>query len=162
MAQQRQPGWWYPFIFLGVFVVVVSVNLTMAYFATSTFTGLATDNAYEKGLAYNQHLAMARAQAALGWTVETTAQPVAGAPHQAEIDILYRDRDGKPVDGLAVHAALSRPTVTGFANEAELQGAGSGRYVALVTLPLGGEWDAELLATGPDVAYQTQKRFILP
>ncbi|MGE5500712.1 MAG: FixH family protein, partial [Ignavibacteriales bacterium] len=45
MAAERRPGWWYPYIFVAAFVVVVGVNAAMAYFASSTFTGLETDNA---------------------------------------------------------------------------------------------------------------------
>ena len=162
MAQTRSKGWWYPFIFLGFFVIVVSVNATMAFFATSTFTGLSTQNAYEKGLAYNRNLAMAKAQAALGWSVDAAVTPAAGPKPAANVTLTYRDRGGQPLTGLDVHALVSRPTVKGYDQEVALNDQGDGRYTATVTLPFTGQWDMDVLATGHGEAYQLQRRFILP
>jgi len=162
MAQNRQRGWWYPYIFLGFFVVVVGVNGTMAFFATSTFSGLSTANAYEKGLSYNRNIAEAKAQAELGWTVETSSAPVAGGAKQSRLTASFRDRDGKPVNGLEVRATLARPTAHGYDLPLVLAADGPGRYGVTATLPLDGEWDLELVALGKDASYQTQRRLILP
>ncbi|MDA8232906.1 MAG: FixH family protein [Magnetospirillum sp.] len=160
MAQNRQRGWWYPFIFVGLFVVVFGVNGTMAYLATSSFTGLWTQHPYEKGLAYNQNLAMARAQDRLGWTVTATATPAGGG--RADVAITYQDQNGKPVDGLTVSAIFSRPTVVGHDRQVTLTAKGGGVYGGLVALPLRGEWDADILAFGNGETYQMQRRFVLP
>lgn len=162
MAQIRSKGWWYPLIFLGFFVIVFGVNATMAYFATSSFTGLSTQDAYKKGITYNRNLAMAKAQEEMGWTVETTVNPGSGTTPKAEVAISYRDRDGKPVDGLEVEALITRPTVKGYDHEVTLVSQGGGRYGATVELPLAGEWDMDVMASGRDSAYQLQRRFILP
>ena len=160
MSGIRKSGWWYPYIFLGAFVVVVAVNGTMAYFATSTFSGLATNDAYEKGNAYNHNLAMARAQLALGWTVETTFTPRAGG---AEVAVTCRDKDGKPLDGLAVHAMVMRPTVRGMDQTVTLVAGGQGVYGASVGLPQSGEWDADIVAVADDgKSFEVQRRFLLP
>lgn len=164
MAQTRKPGWWYPWIFVGCFVVVVAVNSTLAYFATSTFTGLATDNAYEKGRLYNQNLAMAKAQAEMGWTVDTTFTPasVAADKPRADIRVSYRDRDGKPVDGLTVRAEVSRPTAAGHDHAITLPALGNGLYGGVYDLPLKGVWDVDFVALGADVTYQHAQRIVLP
>lgn len=159
MAAQRKPGWWYPYIFVGLFVVVVGVNMIMAWFATSTFTGLQTDDAYNKGLAYNQNLAMAKVQAELGWTVDTRAEPLGG--HRAALAVSYRDRSGRPVEGLEVRAKLVRPTAKGLDREAVLTAAAAGSYGATVELPADGVWDVEVVAVGKDVSYQSIKRVVL-
>ncbi|MGE5504588.1 MAG: FixH family protein [Actinomycetota bacterium] len=158
---RKQPGWWYPYIFLGVFLVVVAVNGLLAYFATSTFTGLETENPYEKGLAYNENLALARAQQALGWTVESKAEPVAGAGHRAQLSVSYRDRNGKPVDGLNVRATLLRPTTKGYDSDTTLMATGPGTYGAVVDLPLAGVWDMDVVALGKDASYQFERRFVV-
>lgn len=160
MAQSRKPGWWYPYIFLGAFVVVLGVNVTLAYFATSTFTGLSTDNAYEKGLAYNQNLAMAEAQARLGWDVSFTASPQADGA--VLLSVSYRDRDGRPVNGLDVRANLLRPTVKGHDHEVTLEAGGDGLYTLKHRTPLAGVWDAEVVAIGDGVSYQLAKRIVVP
>lgn len=162
MAQNRKPGWWYPWIFVGCFVLVVGVNATMAYFATTTFTGLATDNAYEKGRLYNQNLAMAKAQGEMGWTVDTKVQPLAGDTARADIRVSYRDRAGKPVDGLTVRAAMARPTAAGYDHELGLPALGGGLYGGVFEMPLRGVWDMEIAALGEGVAYQHAQRFVLP
>ncbi|MBC7905761.1 MAG: FixH family protein [Rhodospirillaceae bacterium] len=163
MAVLRQRGWWYPYIFVGCFLVVVAVNAGMAYFATSTFSGISTTGAYQKGLAYNQNLAMAKAQEALGWTVETKAKPVDDAQAvKADITVSYRDRNGKPVQGLEVNARLVRPTAKGHDRDIALSPLGNGLYGGVYTLPLNGVWDMDVVATGTDVAYEHAQRFVIP
>lgn len=160
----RKPGWWYPYIFVGAFGIVLVVNGALAYFATSTFTGLSTDNAYEKGRLYNRNLAAAKAQADMGWTVDTKVSPASTADRpQADITITYRDSDGKPVEGLQVQATMVRPTAGGYDHRLELPPLGDGRYGGVFPLPLAGVWDMDVIAHGPgDVAYQHAQRFVIP
>lgn len=162
MAQARQPGWWYPYIFVGAFLVVIGVNGALAWFATSTFTGLETEAAYEKGLAYNQNLALAKAQAELGWTVDTTVEPVAGEGPRAAVTLRYRDRDGRPVNDLDIRAHLVRPTARGHDHDVALPAKGDGVYGAILDLPLNGVWDMDIAAVGRTASYQHAKRFVIP
>lgn len=163
MAKIRRPGWWYPYIFVGAFGVVLLVNAALAYFATSSFTGLSTDNAYEKGRLYNRNLALAKAQAELGWTVETKVVAAGGADAvQADFAVSYRDRDGRPVEGLAVHANLIRPTANGYDHRIDLAPLGDGRYGGVFPLPLIGVWDMDVVARGSGVAYEHTHRFVIP
>ena len=52
------------------FGVVIAVNLLMAHYAVSTFSGTVVDNSYVASQEFNGWLGAARAQRALGWTVE--------------------------------------------------------------------------------------------
>lgn len=161
---RRPSGWWYPYIFVGIFMVVLPVNLVMAYFATSTFTGIETEHAYDKGLLYNQVLAKAKAQQALGWNVEATVLPHAGNAanvHDADVMVTYLDKDGHPVTGLTVKAEFVRPTMAGYDQEAELVEQGEGRYIALAKLPLSGQWDVRLTAQKADVNYEFGQRVLV-
>jgi len=164
MAKTRQPGWWYPYIFVGAFGVVLAVNGALAYFATSSFTGLSTDNAYEKGRLYNQNLALAKAQAEMGWSVDTKVEPLKNSDQpKADIHITYRDRDGKAVENLTVRAAMVRPTVAGYDHEVELPALGKGVYGGTIPLPLAGVWDMDVAAVGDGgIAYQHAQRFVIP
>jgi nitrogen fixation protein FixH len=161
MAEARPRGWWYPYIFVGLFAIVIAVNGTLAYFATSTFTGLETEGAYDKGLAYNTNLAMARAQAELGWTVDTTAEPVAGEGARMALTVTYKDRDGKPVEGLEVSVRVIRPTTKGHDHTVTLEPMGKGVYGIVHPLPLRGVWDLDIAALGKDVSYQHAKRVVI-
>ncbi|HLO75511.1 MAG TPA: FixH family protein [Magnetospirillum sp.] len=163
MAATRERGWWYPYIFVGCFVVVVGVNGALAYFATSTFTGLETDAAYQKGLAYNQNLALAKAQEALGWQVDTkvTPGPTDSTGAKVDVAVTYRDRDGKPVDGLTVEVDFIRPTAKGLDRRDTLKPLGNGVYGGPYTLPANGVWDMQLAANGAGASYQHSQRFVI-
>lgn len=163
MVVTRERGWWYPYIFVGCFVVVVGVNAALAYFATSTFTGLETEGAYQKGLAYNQNLALAKAQEEQGWAADTKVTPgligVDGV--QVEIAVSYRDRDGKPLEGLEVRADLIRPTAKGYDHRETLKPLGNGVYGGTYKLPVKGVWDMDVTASGVGVGHQHSQRFVI-
>lgn len=53
---------------LAFFGVIISVNVTMAWFARSSWTGLVVANSYVASQQFNTKMAETRAQAALGWT----------------------------------------------------------------------------------------------
>lgn len=162
---KRRPGWWYPYIFVGVFGVVLVVNLTMAYFAKSSFTGVQTENAYEKGLAYNQVLAQAARQKLLGWQVDAQVIPHDGnndQVHDADIVVTFKDKAGVALTGVTAKVELIRPTKEGYDNRFALAEQGEGRYVAVAKLPLAGLWDIHLIAKKGEDDYQLTQRVMIP
>lgn len=163
MVVTRERGWWYPYIFVGCFVIVVGVNAALAYFATSTFTGLETEGAYQKGLAYNDNLAAAKAQQEQGWTADTKVTPGAIGIDGVQVDIAvsYRDRDGKPLEGLEVKANLIRPTAKGYDHPEMLKPLGNGTYGGTYKLPVKGVWDMDVAASGIGVGHQHSQRFVI-
>jgi Predicted integral membrane protein linked to a cation pump len=169
MARRRERGWWYPWIFVVGMLVVIVVNVVMITLALDTFPGLETQDAYRKGLAYNQTIAAADAQAARGWQMAVALQPRPADPasatdnaHKAEVDAIFTDRYGDPVAGLEVHAYLLRPTNEGSDIEAQLDERGSGRYAATLTVPLPGQWDVRVHARRGDETYQATRRVMMP
>ena len=158
---ERAPGWWYPYaMFSGIGVAVV-VNLTLAYFATTTFTGLAVDKAYEKGLKYNNNIEAARTQADLQWNV-TTEYKAGSAPHQGSVLVTYVDKNGKGVEGLEVQALIKRPNLASSDMRVSFSHQGNGIYQANPAFPEPGQWDFDVLAIGRDVTYQMQRRLVVP
>src|SRR5664279_301516 len=93
----------YPWLFVGAMGLVILVNAAMIFFAVHSFTGLATQDPYDKGLAFNRTLAAARAQAGLGWQVDVaaTASP-ADAAATVTLAAAFRDGAGRALDGLWV------------------------------------------------------------
>ena len=55
-------GWHFTAIIVSFFAVVITVNLVMARFASSTFGGVVVENSYVASQKYNGWLAAARAQ----------------------------------------------------------------------------------------------------
>lgn len=92
---------WIPWVFVGGMLVVVVVNGFMAFYAISTFTGLTTGQAYDRGRAYNNILAEAARQDALGWTARVRLE-------DGRIALSVTDRAGAAVPGV-VEAYLQRP-----------------------------------------------------
>src|SRR5690606_32902882 len=63
-------GRWIPWTFVGLFGIVLLANGIMVAVAFGSWTGLVERDHFRKGLRYNDRLAAAEAQAALGWRVE--------------------------------------------------------------------------------------------
>lgn len=163
-TRQRKPGFWYPWMFVGMFTVVIAVNGALAYFATSTFTGLHTEGAYEKGLAYNDALAGAAAQEKLGWVVR--ADLVAAAPaegrHGGVLSVDVHGPDGIALDGIDVFAVFTRPTVAGHDTRVPLTRAANDTFVSNVELPFSGQWDMQVVANRGGESFQLNQRVMLP
>lgn len=152
----RQKGWYIPWIFVGLFLVVAAVNGVMIHFAFSTWTGLQTEEHFLKGIKYNQDLAGARAQAERGWQVNadfTSTEPLKGLA-----SLTLRDKNGALLEGATVKIKLIRPTSVGHDVTMDLPYLGEGRYAAPVTLTLEGQWDMRVEIQHASGDYQNQKR----
>ena len=96
-------GWHMAITMIAFFGVIISVNLTMAILASSTWTGLIVKNGYVASQDFNKNLEQADAQNALGWK---SSFDYAGG----EIRFGLVDRDGTPVAINTATALLSRPS----------------------------------------------------
>ncbi len=144
MNETRRSDAWIPWIFIIGMGLVVVVNGGLVFLSQSTWSGLVTEDYYDKGIEYNKNLEGARRQARLGWRVKATL--VRGADGGAEIGALYRNRDGTPVENLSVRAYLIRPVSEGNDIETALGEKGQGRYSIAIKTPLPGQWDLRLVA----------------
>ncbi|MBI1206979.1 MAG: hypothetical protein GC191_06785 [Azospirillum sp.] len=157
--RRRQAGWYIPWLFVGAFLVVVSVNGLLTWFALSTFSGLTTEHAYDEGVAYNRALAGAEAQAQRAWQVELGFTDF--GQHHGRIDLTLRDHDGKPLSGAAVAAVFVRPASQGADVGVALVERGAGHYRGEAALPLPGVWDIHLTAGHAKGDYQTVHRVVV-
>lgn len=171
MARRRPSGWWYPWVFVVGMLVVIVVNVIMISLAVGTFPGLETEDAYRKGLAYNQTISAADAQAARGWHLELAVTPRpgtaaeaggSGSERTAEVKAIFTDHDGYPIAGLEVRAFLVRPTHGGADVSADLEEQSGGRYVAVLAVPLPGQWDVRVHARRGDETFQATHRVMMP
>ena len=140
MARERQRGWWIPWLFVGFFGIVIAVNATMIVIANRSWTGLTTNSAYEKGLAYNENLEAAEAQKDLGWSIDIDANLTDGLDGTIMVEL--RDRDGRPIDDADIEILFERPTHEGSDFVVRPGGTGQGRYKADFTAELSGAWNA--------------------
>ncbi len=114
--KQKSPqftGWHFLIFIVGFFVVVITANLTMAYFAIDTFSGLETEDAYRKGRDYNETLLAAKQQEALGWQEEillARSGSGVGAAHHITVNL----RGAEAETGLKVTLLVRRPATDAY------------------------------------------------
>jgi nitrogen fixation protein FixH len=145
------------YMVLGFFGVVLLANVVFVYLAMDTFTGLATEGAYVKGLSYNDVLEEAEAQDALGWRVEIERQAL--GPRRWQLTAAFRDREGGPIEDLSVQLEVRRPTQEGFDALLDLAPLGGGRYGVEHEFPLVGQWDLRIVAfEGAAPVYRSEQR----
>ncbi|MGI9504727.1 MAG: FixH family protein [Geminicoccaceae bacterium] len=149
-------GHWIPWVFVGLFGVVLIANGTMIAVAISTFTGMETVSAYKKGLSYNKRLAAADAQEKLGW--QGALDTEAGDAGQMIILFDLNDKQGMPVAAADVQARIDRPLQDGLDQAVTFDEIKSGRYEATVDLPLNGQWEIQVDAVARGNRYQLTER----
>lgn len=119
------------------FGAVIAVNVTFVVLAAQTFPGEDVRRSYLQGLNYNDTLAQRSAQAALGWRAAAALVEANGA---AAVEIVVRDRDGRPIDGLSAAGELRWPTDARWDRALVFEARGEGRYVAALGTLTPGRW----------------------
>ena len=141
-------------------LAVLAANGVMIALAITTWPGLATTDAYRKGIAYNQALAAAREQAALGWRAELAFRPK--GERRGRLELRLADASGRPVERAEVRADLVRPAQGGQDFATFLGSDGSGTYATEVEFPLAGTWDVRLRAGDGRHSHQLTRRIVVP
>lgn len=133
------------------FGVIFAVNGVFVYVAESSFSGLETEHPFIKGLDYNQQLAEAKLQFERGWTVNIEQG-------DDSLSVVYHDRNGLPLDGLAVSAFISRAATDRYDIRQAMKPMGEGRYGLTQKLPLKGQWLVRIEALqGAEKKYITEQ-----
>ena len=158
-SMPRPSDRWIPWYFVMFFAVVFTVLGGMVYVALHTYTGVTTQNPYEKGLAYNKAIQAEAQQEALGWRGDL--QAMSGATGAAIISFSLNDAAGKPIENSEVKLTMVRPTQAGIDQTATMQAAAGGHYTATLKLPASGLWEARVSVVAQDHNYQMTKRIVL-
>ncbi len=144
-----------PWLIVGFFVVIAGVLFTFAYVAITTYRGVVTDQAYEKGVAYNDVIARAQAQDEKGW--ESTIDV-----HSRVMTFRLVDRRGDAVRVDAVKLTMFRPTQAGIDRDYTMHAQSNGTYTAdMSDLPAIGIWEARIKAQTQHGEYQASKRVVM-
>ncbi len=141
---------------LAFFGVIVVVDSFMIYKAVTTFGGLETTDAYRKGLAYNDRIALAEAQAKRGWSDEIVYEAETG-----RLRVSLVDRQGDGVSGVEVKARVSRPATDRFDRTVWFTQTAPGAYEADATGIEPGWWTIQITAnrsSEDDALYQARHR----
>lgn len=149
------------FAMLGFFGIIIAVNAVMINLAISTHTGVVANEPYRKGLKYNERIAAAERQAELGWRDEIRL-----APQGDKLSIDIRDKDGKPVQGLAITAIIAHPVSQTDEVTVALTESAAGLYEAALPHRDAGTYVASIEATDParsdeGILYRAKERLWL-
>lgn len=115
---------------IAFFGVIIAVNLTMAWFASRSWTGLVVSSGYVASQDFNMKLAAAREQKARGWRHSVTY-----AENRFDLELL--DRDGLPVTLDMASVKIGRPASEFADQAAALLYMGGGLYSAEISLDPG-------------------------
>ncbi len=120
-------------IAIAAFLVVLTPNLLMAWYAVTTFSGLIVPNSYVASQQFNERT---RAQQALGWTMALERERDA-------IHVAFTDEAGNTVRPAALTVTVGRPTTDALDEALDLMPTGAGfigridldpgRWLVLVT-----------------------------
>ncbi|MBO6716702.1 MAG: FixH family protein [Rhizobiaceae bacterium] len=139
------------FVMLAFFGTIIAVNMTMAMFATGSWTGLVVKNSYVASQHFNENAAAARAQAALGWTERLEIA-------NGQLRFSLEDAEGAAIVSQSATAVIYRPVSGQDDMTVVLRPVGDGAVAVAVDLGDGG-WIVEIAAdAGIDRPYRTAKR----
>jgi nitrogen fixation protein FixH len=139
-----KPGAWWPVAIVGVLVVTVGANVALIVAARDPNAYVVEPHYYEKALAWDSTMAIARRSAALGWQVDATLH--GWTPSGTPLVVQLADSAGAAVAGAQVRAELLNNLSPEHPVRAALAEAGGGRYAANVPLPRTGLWEIRLEA----------------
>lgn len=153
---ERSAYRWFPWSIAGAMAVVVAVNLAFAYFAFSSSPGLVTQHPFDEGNGYNAVLEAGAREDALGWKGKVAF--AAAGKEQGELSVVFADRDGQKLTGLAVTAHIERPVEPLGEIVLPLPASGDGRYAAHTELARAGQWEVRVIARRGGDLYEFSER----
>ncbi len=137
----RLTGWHILGAMVAFFSIIIAVNVVFLYFAVTTFSGIETEDAYRKGISYNERLAEARQLEKLGW------QGKLAATADRKIELTLLSEGGTPIRGIEIEARVGRPSTDKFDADLKFVAQGEGRYVADAASLAAGNWIVTLQAS---------------
>ena len=137
------------------FGAIIAINVAFSIVAVRSFPGEDERRSYLQGLHYNDKLEERAAQAALGWraSMEMASQGAA-----AQLKVRFVDRNGLPVEGLAIEGKLRRPATTRDDRTVVFTALGDGVYVADMGPISAGAWTFQGIANRRPERFEFERR----
>ncbi|MCQ0988537.1 FixH family protein [Jiella marina] len=126
------------------FGTIISVNLTMAYFANSSWSGLVVENSYVASQHFDAVTRAREAEQARGWTLATDYA-------DGVITVDLKDEAGKPLYPKAITATVGHPVNGNFDREVTFSRRADGLYAAETDLTPG-RWEAKFTVEARDLS----------
>ncbi len=147
-----------PYFFFAFFAVILVVNIFYIYISSKSWRGVVVDKSYQRGVEYNETIALEKKQREMGWKVEMKFENLGN--QNGVLRVLILDKNSKLINDANIRLYLKRPTQDGFDFEVPLVFL-DGKYQAKISFPLKGQWEFGLdIRSGENVFYEV-KRFII-
>jgi nitrogen fixation protein FixH len=141
MGFDKFTGWHMVAVMVLFFGTIISVNLSLAWFANKTWTGLVVKNTYVASQEFNGKTRQILAQSDLGWNVK----PEFGSK---EIVLNLTDSQGRKINDAIVTARIGHPAHENSDRLVQLVADQGGVYRAQTELE-SGIWEADISIIGP-------------
>lgn len=136
LAREEFTGWHMVGVMALFFGVVISVNITLAVFANTSWTGLVVKNTYVASQQFNEEAERMRLEAEMGWKIF--------ADYRDEgFSVELTDRHGHIIRGAQITAKIGRPVSEYDDRIVQLTQASDELYRANTPLAPG-LWDANI------------------
>jgi nitrogen fixation protein FixH len=139
-------------IFFGVMLIA---NGMLVYYALDTFSGGDRPDPYRAGLDYNDRIAAAKKQDALGWTTDLAYDDAKG-----RLAVTFHDKTKAPVSGLKLEGVVGRGATNREDQTVAFKEISQGVYTSDVRLAPG-QWVVALQSRkveGGDPVYRLKRR----
>lgn len=147
-----------PYFFFAFFAVVFAVNLFFIYVAKKTWRGVATEDAYRKGVNYNQTLKAVEQQKKLGWKMTMKYSTSGKKTGIVKIDLT--DKNSQKITDAQVVINCKRPIEEGFDFSQKIEFNGKS-YQTKMSFPLAGQWNFEVVVRRNSDIFQEVKRYVI-
>jgi nitrogen fixation protein FixH len=147
-------------IFLVFFGVIFAVNGFMIYKSQSTWNGLETEDAYRKGLKYNQQLSELHEQNERGWIMDVKREELPG--DIMRFTAMPKDHNQQTLTLLDLSLELKRPTHEGMDRVFPLKETALGVYTGETQALPKGKWYLLVTARRKDeILYRSRNELYL-
>lgn len=131
---------WHMAIVMGLFFgTIITVNMTLAYYANSSWTGLVVKNSYVASQKFNSETARLEKQQAMGWKISADY-------NNGIVTLGVNDRVGKALELSELTAKIGRPVTEVDDRYLPLTKLDDGSFQAETTLAKG-VWQIDMVAS---------------
>ncbi len=148
-----------PYFFVCFFTIFIIVDIAYIIVANSTWRGVISEDAYDKGIDHNQILHLQNLQKKIGWKFAIKLENLGNKKAILKVKII--DKEQKNLTSLQVEVKLSRPIQAGLDFTKKLAIDEEGWYQAKIELPNRGQWQFEVIASDNKNLMQEVKKFVI-
>lgn len=140
-----------PYIIFSVILFYAVLDLIFIFVADYTFTGVFTDNYYQKGVDFNKINQQGMYHDKIGWKSSIVC-------HHGKIIFYLKDQVGKPITGAIAQAKIRLPVSKKYDALLDLEEEKPGVYTANFQFPFPAQWDIRVKANYEGIEYIATKR----